>query len=212
MGNKTVRSPITINIKSTYVQDLFDNYSKTLSFSEKENLSFFENASPQIAGESIIFGYATDMIGRGEIGRDLNLTYETVSNISHAINPLFRQYQKSGMWENDPEGSLARALAAYLIVLAMNEHDCPLKVTQMGSKLFPPPEDEYPLWGGILRIKTGRRREIDFLPSIVEGMKKTSLKGKTLLTITVNPVIRAYRSAVGTDLSQYELKDFIIEL
>ncbi len=193
---------MNIVIKNNHIQELLNMYNRMASLSNKEEQEYMSKCNNTQLGEYLIMGYVADMLrNSAEINRELDLSYDTVENITPTLNPRFREICEMKNPRQSNALSLAKSLASYLFLLAMNEHNCTLKVNQMATAIIPASQNEGPLWGGVLRIKTGIRRELDYLPAVIEGVQMLPVPSKPLLMFTMNPVIRAYRSSTGIDLT-----------
>jgi len=199
-------------IKNEHVLDLLNESNRTSNFTAKEEQAYLEKLDAVQRAEYVLSGYVADMLRDSiEVHRELDLSYGTVGNLPAVLGLRLREIRDMKTPWQDSVASLAKSLAAYLFFLAMNEHGCALKVTQMGTPFAPPLKSEEPLWGDLFRYKTGVRREVDFLPAVMESMQKIPLPGNPLMTLTVSPIIRAYRSATGVDLSEYGFSDMALE-
>ena len=200
-------------IKNEHVLDLLNESNRTSNFTAKEEQAYLEKLDAVQRAEYILSGYLADMLRNSiEVHKELDLSYGTVGNLPAVLSLRLREIREMKDAWQDSVASLAKSLAAYLFFLAMNEHGCALKVVQMGTPFAPPPKSEEPLWGDLFRYKTGVRREVDFLPAVMESMQKLPLPGNPLMTLTVSPIIRAYRSATGVNLSEYGLVDMALEI
>lgn len=200
-------------IKNEHVLDLLNESNRTANFAAKEEQAYVEKLDAVQRAEYVLSGYVADMLRNSiEVHKELDLSYGTVGNLPAVLGLRLREIREMKAPWQDCMSSLAKNLAAYLFFLAMNEHGCALKVTQMGTAFAPPPKSEKPFWGDLFRYKTGVRREVDFLPAVMESMQKLPLSGNPLMTLTVSPIIRAYRSATGVDLSEYGMVDMALEV
>ena len=204
---------IKLKIKNEHVQELLELDTKARSYSRKEEQEFMNSATPQQLGEYMLIAYATDMIlNSAKVYSPLDLSYETLENLPKVMISCFQGYIANGNSKTDSAYALAKSLAAYLTVLGMNEHECTLKVNQMGTAIIPPPKNEQPLWGQLFRIKVGVRREVDFLPPVYEGMKFLHGDKGDLLMFVVDPIFLAYKSAFRVDLVEQGLKNMALEV
>ncbi len=203
---------VELKINNDLIIGMLDRYAKTSSFSKKEEQNYFKSTGVKEQGEYIFMGYAMDMVNNSlKTGNALDLTYESLKYIPQAMQAFIQDCRKKGLILNSLSDTVARGFAAYLTILGMNEHNCDFKVYKLGTSLMPPPESEYPLWANLLRIKTGTRREVDFLPAVTEGMKCLPGKERSLLTLSLDPVYRAYKSAFRINLTDHGLTNIALE-
>ena len=111
----------------------------------------------------------------------------------------------------DAAKGTARSYAAYLFMVAINEHDCRLRGEQVVSALRPLKEEDGQLWLNRIHILAGIRREVDFLSAVMEGARIQNLNKKHLVMFLADPVIEAYRSACRVDLGKHGLVNIVLE-
>ena len=204
---------VELKIRNDHIQEMLELDAKARSFSKKEEQEFMKSATPQQLGEYMLIAYATDMIlNSTKSDSPLDLSYETLENLPKAMISCFQGYIANGNSKTDSAYALAKSLAAYLTLLGMNEHECDIKVTQMGTSIMPPPKSEHPLWGQLFRIKVGVRREVDFLPPVYEGMKFLHGDMGDLLMFAADPIFQAYKSAFRVNLVEHGLKNTALEV
>ena len=158
--------------------------------------------------ESIVGSYALDVFMHAmQSGNMLDFSYETLPGLGAGVQGVFRGYRQMGRDLQRSGDLTARSYAAYLFLLAINEHDCHLHSQQIVSALRPQKPEDGPLWMDERRILTGLRREMDFLLPVAESMVRIGLGAQQTVIFQAKPVVRAWRSAMGEDLSAYGLED-----
>ncbi len=207
------QNSVELKIKNEHVQEMLELNARSRSFSKKEEQEYLASTTTQQHGEYLLIAYALDMmLNSVKVDSALDLTYDTLGNLPMAMSSCFRGYVEEGNSQTDSAYASAKSLAAYLTLLGMNEHGCNLKVVQMGTATMPPPESEQPLWGQLLRVKVGIRREVDLLPPVYEGMKFLHGDKGSLLMFVVDPVFLAYKSAFRINLIEHGLKNMALEV
>ena len=178
---------------------------------EEPNQPALEGKTMQEQGEDLIGTYALDMIYSGwAVNREPDFTYETLPELPAVVASCYRRNR-----EDQPEpiavNGTAKALAAYFLALAMNEHGLSWDVRQMPILLNAkkPPKD--PLWG-VFRIQTGEKKKADFLLPVTAGCRVQEVMGKRLLTFDLAPLIREYKAATGVNLEKHGLRNIAFDL
>ena len=176
----------------------------------QEDKPVFDGKTTQRLGEELVTQYAMDLIYSGaKAGVSLDLTYATVKELPVALKCRYQECRKE-FSAADSAGSLAKSLAAYLFALAMNLHDCGLKVTQVISPLSTPTENGEPLWG-VFRISAGFKKECDLLLPVDRGIRLLGQPGRQLMTIDVSQLVQAYQDSFGIDLREHGLTNIAFD-
>ncbi len=192
-----------LTVKNDYLEDL-------IGAVIQEDKPVFEGKTTQRLGEELVIQYAMDLIYSGaRVGVSLDLTYATVKELPVALKCRYQECRKEYS-AADSAGSLAKSLAAYLFALAMNLHDCRLKVTQVVSPLSTPTENREPMWG-VFRISAGFKKECDLLLPVDRGIRFLGQPGRQMLTIDVSHLIQAFKTAFCVDLRDYGLTNIVFE-
>ena len=202
----------TLNIKSDELAEILQRVSDYEALSPAKQKVYYDDKNTQQNGEFLIGTFVLDLLRCGyRSGAALDLSYDTVKSLPLALGRSLREDIAAGKDLKSAAESVAKALAAYLFALGMNEEEAKLKVAQKGTAFVQPRLDEGPLWGPYLRITTGKNREKDFLISAMEGGSGVYRDGKGVMQLSVGPIIRAYRAAFGVDLREYGLCDMMLE-
>ena len=192
-----------LTVKNDYLEDL-------IGAVIQEDKPVFEGKTTQRLGEELVIQYAMDLIYSGaRVGVSLDLTYATVKELPVALKCRYQECRKE-FSAADSAGSLAKSLAAYLFALAMNLHDCRLKVTQVVSPLSTPTENREPMWG-VFRISAGFKKECDLLLPVDRGIRFLGQPGRQMLTIDVSQLVQAYQDSFGIDLCEHGLTNIAFE-
>ncbi len=167
----------------------------------------FTSMSLQQQGEHLICTYALDMIMNGyKADVALDFTYTSLHLLPIAVRRCLEGYLELGLSFRASVEGLAKSFAGYIFCLAMNEQNCIWNVSQLRTKLTAPDVDFGPLWGELLRITTGERRQVDFLIPAMEGGMGALKNGKGLMLFDAGPTVKAYKAAFGIDLNEYGIK------
>ena len=162
-------------------------------------------------------GYVQDVLECSEAaGYPLDLTYGTVDRLPFALAPLYRDRLGEGEGravEQNAAVTTAKHLASYLFALAVNEHDCPIKVTRVGGPMMKPDPNAEPAWvRNTVRIQIGTDRRRDFLPVVLDATGLDYFPGeKPHLHIESAPIRRVYRVVTGVDLESYGYPEMVFQ-
>ena len=161
--------------------------------------------STQEQGESILAGYWFSLLSDAMMNRLpqslwVDFSYETIHNLPACLTSLYCLQQTSYTAEKNAD-LVGRTIAAVLFGLAINEHNCSLRVKK---------KKEEPCWGADLSFKVGVKREIDFLEAAQTAIKSSPISVENGIFVEMTAPIKAYKSAIGVDLSKYKLSSFII--
>lgn len=193
---------MSYNLKSNVLKEefLFAKTSRVslLSVQDASNYYKSNNVPKERMYFQILIGYVSSL---GEIANDkivnldLDLRYNTVKNL-----PMVIAYGFNG-WANcstDERIDIsAKSLAAYLMLLCVNEHNCGIEITTPAiytTEIFNHG------WSGAY-VSTGTKQKKDLLKIAKESVKFES----NTLTIDTEKLIAAYKEMTGVDLSKYGL-------
>jgi hypothetical protein len=146
--------------------------------------------------------------GAGLAGVDLDMTYDTANNIMPAIITLANHQNKTGYPDNRHNAEITmKTLAAYLTLMAVNNHGARIKVDRKGN----PRKDERPdLWSDQYYLRINNKRDSDILPYAIEGINAAPIEVDNGFTIDVNPLIGAYIRVTGINLADYGFANLVI--
>lgn len=162
--------------------------------------------------EAFIYPFAIDVAQcAAERDKPLDFTYETLCNLPYGLQGVFLDYQKQGLSFYDNCNATEKSFAAYMLLLAINEHDCQLKGENVNSILNQAKENSDRIWMNTLRILTGVRREMDFLKLIADNLNILQFGQKKFVSFSVAPFIREYRAAFRVDLAKCGLTDIAFD-
>ena len=142
-----------------------------------------------------------------EAGVDVDLTYGTIDEFKDTMKELWAErsdFESLG----DNRKQLARTLAAYLILMAVNEHDCELH--------YSAPEDleqsmASKLWGGSFRVMIGSgNNKVDLLPACIDAAYWDCKEMDHGVRVDPKEIDRLYRKATGESLSAHGFSEFNI--
>ncbi len=203
----------TLNVKSDYLAGILQRVFDYDALTSAQQKNYYNDKTMQQNGEFLIGTFLWDVLRNGfDADVELDMTYATLDRLSVALRRCLQTYCSEPMPLKQAADGTARSFAAYLFALGVNEHGTKLKVTPKGTAFVKPDPAEGPLWGPMLRITTGTRREKDFLIPALEGGSGACRDGKGLMLLSVVPAIRAYKAAFGVDLGEYGLVDMALEV
>lgn len=167
-----------------------------------------ENLGNMAIAEGLLLGYLdsffTIIKGRGIL---LDMTYETLDRLPTAIAELFIFHRMNGVYQNEPVkriGLIEKTLAAYLTLLAMNEHGYSMRVRDYLNDLRKGKQPKQPLWAEMFSIMTGAHGEIDLLPACVIAHDRTGgYTSRNGLRLNAAPIVEVYQYMTGVSLEKY---------
>ena len=175
----------TLNIKSDELVEILQRVSDYEALSPAKQKDYYDDKNTQQNGEFLIGTFVLDLLRCGyRSGAALDLSYDTVKSLPLALGRSLREDITAGKDLKSAAEGVAKAFAAYLFALGMNEEGTSLKVSQKGTAFIRPAPEE---GSGVYR------------------------DGRRLMLLSVGPGIRAYRAAFGVDLSEYGLCDMMLE-
>ena len=141
----------------------------------------------------------------------IDLTYETVKHLPLVLGHQFFSYIKSGSYTSERALKIAnKTLAAYLMLLCMNEHMCFSTVSRLdnfddilkglGDDISTIPKDS---WMGFT-IKVGVNKEMDLLPEL-GNVIRVSASGA--FRVRISRLVELYKQMCGVDLREKGLDD-----
>ena len=158
----------------------------------------------QEIGEGIFGGYLYSLLDAvcEATAEDswVDFSYSTVKNIPIALLSLYKK-QKASYEEKRNATVIAKTIACILYATAMNEHNCMLRVTHAKAE---------PAWADALSLKLGTKREVDFLKPALDSVFNGPLQVENGIAVSPEPLIKAYKSAIGVDLSEKGLTPMLL--
>ena len=156
----------------------------------------------------IFAGYLDAMEdGAGLANVELDMTYETVKNLMPAIIALANLQSKNGYDDQHNAEITMKTLAAYLTLMAVNNHSAKIKVDKKGSSRG---AERPELWSDRYYIRINNKRDSDFLPYAIEGINAAPIEVDNGFSVDVNALIGAYLRITGVNLADYGFANLII--
>ena len=168
---------------------------------------------------SIMIGYLSSVCEMADEYNDqtdenvsLDLTYDTVANLPLVLGYQYFAYVRSGSFTSEKALEIAnKTLAAYLMILCMNEHMCFPTVSRLNNydaimKSIAGDNDltHQDSWMGYT-IKVGVNKEYDLLQELGQ-IVKVSASG--VFRIRISRLVELYKQMCGVDLREKGLDDF----
>ena len=144
----------------------------------------------------------------------LDLTYETVMHVPLVLGHQYFSYVKSGSCTPGKAMEIAnKTLAAYFMLLCMNEHMCFPTASQLnnfdnilkglGSDMSATPKDS---WMGCT-VKVGVNKEYDLLAELGTVIR---VSASGAFRVRISRLVELYKQMCGVDLREKGLEDFEI--
>ncbi len=174
-----------------------------------------ENLGNMVIAEGLLLGYLesffTIITGRGIV---LDMTYETLDRLSNAIGELFIFQRMSDAYKNDHAKNVAsvqKTLAAYLTVLAMNQHGYSMRVKDYLDDLRKGKHPQQPLWAEMFSIMTGAHGDVDMLPACTLAEDRShGYDAEKGLYLNAAPIVEVYQYMTGVNLTKYGFRSFAV--
>ena len=192
-----------LSIKNDALADILNRVMET-----KDGYDF-DGKTDKENGEEMVAEYALDMIKSGyAAGVEPDFIYDTIGTLPVAAASCYRR-DKETYGEPSAVIGTVKAIAAFFLVLAMNEHGIAWDVRRRPVPLNPSrPQD--PLWS-VFRITSGERKQSDFLIPVSAGCAVTNIAGKDMVTFDLAPLIKEYKAVTGVDLGRLGLKNIMFD-
>ena len=195
-----------MELKNEFVKEV-------LSCGEKGNEEFKRRVLEKTISskESVQFmlgGYFTALEDGAElVGKELDLSYESVRDISAALIGL-ANLQKDDYLPQKNAFVTLKTLAAYLILLAAENHGYSVSVKKgIGSK--------YPyknaMWADMFYLELGGKKNSDLLPAAVRAAESAPFEVENGLALNVVPLIEAYKKLTGVNLEELGLANVVVQ-
>ena len=224
---KNVKREDTMNLifKNPTIKTDYEYFKKTLGLSIEETSRLWtkNKFSEERKVFSILIGYLDsicDIADRCENQYEphpmLDLTYETVEHLPLVLGHQYFSYVESGLYTGEKALEIAnKTLAAYLMLLCMNEHMCFPTVSRLnnfedirkslGSDMHTTHKDS---WMGCT-IKVGVDKEMDLLTEL-GNVIRVSASGA--FRVRISRLVELYKQMCGVDLREMGLDDFELRL
>jgi hypothetical protein len=164
--------------------------------------------SEEDAIKLIFSGYLDAMENGAKLAKvDLDMTYETAQNLMPSVIML-AHLQKEQEYDNQKNAELvAKTLAAYLTMLAINNHKVKVAVGAKANRLK---ENRPEYWSDKFYLRLNNKTESDLLPYIVAGINASPIEVDNGFTLEISPLLGAYRRITGVDLQEYGFVNLVI--
>lgn len=212
---------MSLIFKNPTIKTDYDFHKKIsgLSMEETSKLWAKNKFSEERLAFSILIGYLDSLNEIAEECSNLyeshpivDLTYDTVKHIPLVIGHQYFAYVKSGSYTIEKALEIAnKTLAAYFMLLCMNEHMCFPTVSRLndfdsilnalGDDINTTPKDS---WMGCT-IKVGVNKDFDLLQEM-GGSIKVSASGT--FRIRISRLVELYKQMCGVNLREKGLDDF----
>lgn len=201
-----------INFKNDEFKQMWEFATKTSKMTSKEYDKFIKKASRQETALSTMGAYAIDLVRSAEAqGVALDMTYSTIGLLDEAVKTFFDEMTDDCYAEEAIAVILARSMASYLALLAVNEENCPCEFQDKYSQLMTQSAFDELLdvtFSGVA-VKLGEEK-VEFLPVALRCIR-TKENDYTDLYVNAIPLVRAYEKATGIDLCSYGVVDFFLK-
>jgi hypothetical protein len=206
--NPTIKTDFEINEKiQNMSKEEASRFWKKNNFTE-ERISF----SIMIGYLSSVFEMADEYNDQTDEKVSLDLTYDTVANLPVILGYQYYAYVRSGSYTSEKALEIVnKTLAAYLMLLCMNEHMCFPTVSRLNNydaimKSIARDNDHthQDSWMGYT-VKVGVNKEYDLLQELGQVVKVSS---SGVFRIRISRLVELYKQMCGVDLREKGLDDF----
>ncbi|SFO38485.1 hypothetical protein SAMN05216515_1377 [Eubacterium pyruvativorans] len=159
-------------------------------------------------GVKFIFAGYLDAIEKAadEASLELDMTYDTLPNLMPATIMMTHMQHTYG-YDNDENAEITmKTLAAYLTLMAVNNHGAKVNVNKKGRSQSKRPE----LWGNQFYLRINNKRESDLLPYALGGIYESHIEVDNGFAADVNSLIGAYLRITGVNLADYGLLNLVV--
>lgn len=212
MNNQTENMEIAINIKNDYTFKMVEMLFENMDLGTQKAIAKVAECGINEFGQSVAGAFISDLFSdSAKSNVSLDLSYDTVNELTVCAARVYNHnINVNGMEPAHAKRLFCRMIAAYLIYLCANEHDCKLDVRKLSSAPSPSEDEKY--WASCLEIKIGNKTKVDFLVAAIEGVKCASTKN--MLTgqdwYSVAPLVEAYKKATGVNLAEKGFCDIVL--
>lgn len=162
--------------------------------------------------DSLIFifsGYLQAMEEAAELANvELDMSYDTIENVMSTVMALANIQRKSENYQDNRHNAeiTMKTLAAYLTMMAVNNHGAKIKVDRRGNSRESRPE----LWSDRYYLRINNKRDSDFLPYAIEGLNSTPIEVENGFAVDINPLIGAYLRITNVNLTDHGFSNLVI--
>ena len=208
-----------LNFKNSKLKTEYQSAEKTTGMTIKERSDFWhkKNYSEEKMAFAIPIGYVSslcevidDFKDMHEPNVTLDLTYDTVEHLPLMLAQQYFAYVQSGSYTSDKALEiLYKTIAAYLMLLCINEHGYILEVQRRKDmdwifNNIDSDETHVFSWSGYT-IKVGDKKKYDLLPEMDKVAKITA---DGALRIRISRAVEIYKRMCGVDLREKGMNDF----
>lgn len=204
---------MTINFKSEEFKQIWDIATQTSKMNNSEYEKFTQKSSKEDITKSLMGGYAIDLVSIAETsGIELDMTYDTVDILDEAIKAFFEYMHYECYAEEAIAHIIARSMASYFTLLAINEENCPCEYNDKYSSLMTEEALSEILdvtFSGVAVVLAGKQKS-ELLPAALRCIR-TKDNNYSDLYINVVPLVRAYEKATDVHLPDYGFMNFLLK-
>ena len=159
--------------------------------------------------KAIIGAYSGELITAAEDADvKLDLTYDTVSNISPALIMLYNKQYRGGYEDQRNKIVTCRTLAAYIVLLIINLFtDCHFDVKRYANRKN---ESRPELWADTMMLKLDHKKNSDILPFVWQGADRAPIEMEDGFILDITPLVEGYKRLTGDDLVEKGLCNIIL--
>lgn len=207
--------------KNPTIKTDFEINEKIQNMSKEEASRFWKknNFTEERISFSIMIGYLSSVCEMANEYNDqtdekvsLDLTYDTVANLPVILGYQYFAYVRSGSYTSEKALEIVnKTLAAYLMLLCMNEHMCFPTVSRLNNydaimKSIAGDDNltHQDSWMGYT-VKVGVNKEYDLLQELGQVVKVSS---SGVFRIRISRLTELYKQMCGVDLREKGLDDF----
>ena len=207
--------------KNPTIKTDYEIHTKLLKLSKEEVSRYWtkNKFSEERITFSILIGYVSSICEMVDEYNDrenativLDLTYGTISNLPEILGYQYFAYVRSGSYTSEKALEIVnKTLAAYMMLLCMNEHMCFPTVSKLNNydaimkslsgNLDLTHQDS---WMGNT-VKVGINKEYDLLKELGQVVK---VSASGVLRIRISRLVELYKQMCGVDLREKGLDDF----
>ena len=178
-----------------------------MSQEEMEKYNSNHAGDPVATVKGVLGLYAGELIiASDEAGAPLDLSYESLNNISAAMAMLYTKQHNWGYEDQRNKVVTCKSLAAYINLMIINLFDdCSIDVESFDYKGESPD-----LWVDQIRLRLGDEDDSDMLPYIWEGANRVPLQLDNGFMIDITPLVNGYMKLTGENLAEEGLSNMII--
>ena len=201
-------------VNSDYIQKVLEIIEEDKSFSgdakayqELVSKSF---STSEGAIQRILAGYLQSLEEAVEASNlELDLTYDTVQNIPIALASLAITQQQAGYDLERNINVTAKTFAAYLTLLAINNHNVRYDIEQFSNRNNVSKPN---LWADVFSLRLNFKKNSDFLPAVMEGIMDAPVLVENGFMIDTTSIRMAYKRITEVDLEEFGLSNIILSL